>query len=125
MNESPIFARTYELVKWIIPMTVKYPRHQRFVLATAMQQAALALQANLIEAVRLPDTAHHLRLADVELDKLRTYLRLSHDLGYMSLGQQRHAGQMVTEIGRMLGSWQNKVGGRAGDAARGFLEQQP
>jgi hypothetical protein len=105
LKQSPIFARTYDLVKWLIPLTVKFPRHQRFVLATAMQGAALALQERLIEAVRLPDTGGALRAADVELDKLRFYLRLSYDLGYISLGQQRHAGQMVAEIGRLLGGW--------------------
>jgi four helix bundle protein len=109
LNQSPIFARTYDLVRWLIPLTVKFPRHQRFVLATAIQQAALALQARLIEAVRLPDRKGALRSADVELDKLRFYLRLSYDLGYISLGQQRHAGQMVAEIGRLLGAWQKSA----------------
>jgi four helix bundle protein len=108
MEQSPIFARTYDLVKWLIPLTITFPRHQRFVLATAIQQAALGLQERLIEAVRLPHTTDILRRADVELDKLRFYLRLSHDLGYISLSQQRHAGQMVADIGRMLGSWQKK-----------------
>jgi hypothetical protein len=112
VEQSPIFARTYDLVKWLIPVTIKFPRHHCFVLATAMQQAALGLQERLIEAVRLLNSADTLRAADVELDKLRFYLRLSHDLGYISLGQQRHAGQMLAEIGRLLGSWQKRtVGG--------------
>jgi hypothetical protein len=111
VKQSPIFARTYDLVKWLIPLTVKFPRHQRFVLATAMQQTALGLQERLIEAVRLPNTTDHLQSADVALDKLRFYVRLSHDLGYMSLGQQRHAGQMIAEIGRLLGSWQKRPDG--------------
>jgi hypothetical protein len=108
MKQSPIFAKTYDLVKWLIPLTVKFPRHQRFVVAQAMQQAALNLQERLIEAVRLPNTTGHLQAADVELDKLRFYLRLSYDLGYISLGQQRHGGQMLAEVGRLLGSWQKK-----------------
>ncbi len=106
MKESPIFAKTYELIKWIIPLTSKFPRRQRFVLAAAMQQSALGLQERLIEAVRLPNTLYALQQADVELDKLRFYLRLCYDLEYISLGQQRHAGQMLVEIGKMLGSWQ-------------------
>ncbi len=113
MQESPIFAKTYDFIKWLIPVTIKFPRHQRFVVAQAMQQAALALQERLIEAVRLPNRADPLRAADVELDKLRFYLRLSADLGYITLEQQRHAGQMLVEIGKMLGSWQKKgVGSR-------------
>lgn len=108
MKQSPIFAKTYDLVKWLIPLTVKFPRHQRFVVAQAMQQAALNLQERLTEAVRLPQPTGHLQAADVELDKLRFYLRLSYDLGYISLGQQRHGGEMVAEIGRLLGGWQKK-----------------
>ena len=108
MKESPIFAKTYDFLKWLVPLTVKFPRHQRFVVAQAMQQSALSLQERLIEAVRLPDTARHLQVADVELDKLRFYLRLSYDLGYINLGQQRHGGQMIAEIGRLLGSWRKK-----------------
>jgi hypothetical protein len=73
-------------------------------LATARQQAALGLQELLIEAVRLLNSADTLRVADVELDKLRFYLRLSHDLGYINLAQQRHAGQMLAEIGRLRGT---------------------
>jgi len=110
MIDSPVFARTYDLVRWLIPLTAKFPRHQRFVMASAMQQAALNLQERLIEAVRLPDPAQRLRAADVELDKLRLYLRLSYDLGYISLRQQRHGAKIVAEIGRLLGGWQKKAG---------------
>lgn len=108
MQESPIFAKTYDFIKWLIPLTIKFPRQQRFVVAQAMQRAALTLQERLIEAVRRPNTASSLQAADIELDKLRFYLRLSTDLGYISLEQQRHAGQMLAEIGKMLGSWQKK-----------------
>jgi hypothetical protein len=80
------------------------------VLATAIQQAALNLQERLIEAVRLQNTPQSLQAADVELDKLRFYLRLSYDLGYINLGQQRHAGQMVAEVGRLLGAWRKSAG---------------
>lgn len=33
MKESPIFTRTYDLVRWLIPVTIKFPRQHRFVLA--------------------------------------------------------------------------------------------
>ncbi len=109
MNESPIFARTYDLVRWLIPMTLQFPRNQRFVVAAAMQRAALGLQERLIEAVRLPDTGARLNAADVELDKLRFYLRLSQDMGYITLEQQHHAARIVAEIGKLLGGWQQRA----------------
>ena len=50
MKESPIFSKTYDLLLWLIPLTVKFPRSHRFVLAEAIQRTALQFQEQLIEA---------------------------------------------------------------------------
>lgn len=51
MKQSPIFSKTYDFVKWLIPLTVSFPRQQRFVIAAVLQQEALSFQGLLIEAV--------------------------------------------------------------------------
>ncbi len=109
MKESPIFTRTYDLLRWLIPATVKFPRQQRFVLAEAIQQAALTFQEQLIEASYTDKPATTLQRADVTLAKLRFYLRLCRDLQLLSLGQYAHVAKMVNEIGRLLGGWQKTV----------------
>jgi hypothetical protein len=50
VKQSPLFARTYDLLRRLIPLTVKFPRHQRFVLAERLQRTALLFQEQLIEA---------------------------------------------------------------------------
>jgi len=105
MKESPIFTRTYDLLRWLIPMTVKFPRQQRFVLAEAVQRTALRLQERLIEAARVADPLPLLHRADTDLTKLRVYLRLCRDLELMNIGQYEHAARMVNEVGRLLGGW--------------------
>jgi len=105
MNESPIFTRTYDLLRWLIPMTIKFPRRHRFVLAEAVQRTALRFQERLIEAARADDPAPFLHQADTDLTKLRFYLRLCRDLELMSIGQYGHAARMVDEVGRLLGGW--------------------
>lgn len=55
MKQSPIFSKTYDLVAWLIPLTVKFPRPQRFVMAGALQREALRLQELLIEAAHAPE----------------------------------------------------------------------
>ena len=71
----------------------------------------------LEDSVRLlgycPNPYALLRQADVELTKLRFYLRLCRDLQLMSIGQYRHAAQMVNEVGRLLGGWRGKASGTA------------
>jgi four helix bundle protein len=109
MNQSPIFTRTYDLLKWLIPATVKFPRQQRFVLAASLQDAAFAFQAEIYEAVYTDQPKSILLKADGTLARLRTNLRLSHDLGLLGEGQYRHVSGMVNEIGKLLGGWLKNV----------------
>lgn len=109
MKESPIFTRTYDLLRWLIPATVKFPRQQRFVLAEALQRTALAFQERLIEASLSNQAVDSLRDADITLVKLRLYLRLCHDLQLLNPGQYEHVSRMIAEIGRLLGGWRKSV----------------
>jgi hypothetical protein len=109
MKQSPIFSKTYDFVAWLIPLTIKFPRQQRFVLAAALQQEALRFQGLLVEAAHRQRPGPTLIDADVELDKLRTHLRLCRDLALVSAGQYEHAARMLTEVGRLLGGWQKSI----------------
>lgn len=115
MSQSPIFAKTYDLLLWLIPHTTKFPREQRFVLARQVQEAALRFQEYLIEAGTLPGAEARGKLAllnkaDVELTKLRFHLRLCRDLKLLETGQHQHASRLLDEIGRLLGGWFRALG---------------
>jgi hypothetical protein len=105
MKQSPIFSKTYDLLRWLLPVTVKFPREHRFVLATTVQQTALQFQERIVEAVRAEDPRPGLHQADTDLTKLRLYLRLCRDLKLLSPGQYEHVARMVNEVGRLLGGW--------------------
>lgn len=111
MKESPIFAKTYDLLLWLIPTTMKFPREQRFVLAHAIQETALRFQEELLEAGLSRDRERNRALAraDVSLAKLRFYLRLCRDLQLITLSQYQFVAESVTEIGRLLGGWRQSV----------------
>jgi len=109
MKESPIFTRTYDLLRWLIPQTVKFPRHQRFVLAEALTKTAFRFQEEIIDASFSKNPLGILEQADSTLTKLRFYLRLSRDLKLFSLGQYEHISRIVTEIGRLLGGWKKSL----------------
>ncbi len=109
MKESPIFTKTYDLLRWLIPQTVKFPRQQRFVLAEAVQQTALRFHEQLIEAAYAEQPKPLLQEADITLAKLRTYLRLCRDLELLKFNQWEHVARMTDEIGRLLGGWIRKV----------------
>ncbi|MBK7897498.1 MAG: diversity-generating retroelement protein Avd [Candidatus Promineifilaceae bacterium] len=111
MKQSPIFSKTYDLLTWLIPTTTKFPREQRFVLARAVQETALKFQERLIEAGmnKGADQESALQQADIDLTKLRFYLRLCQDLGFLKPNQYRFVAERVAEIGRLLGGWQKSL----------------
>lgn len=54
----------------------------------------------------------HLQRADAHLNKLRLYLWLAHQWGWLTAGQYRHVSAMVAEVGRLLGGWVRLSRGR-------------
>lgn len=107
MDEMVIFTRTFDFLSWLIPRTMSFPRSQRFIVTKRLQDAALDFYERIVEANSLQedDRLERLRQADVALDKVRHYLRLSVQWEWLSLGQYEHASQMVAELGRLLGGW--------------------
>ncbi len=113
MSESPIFAKTYDLIQWLVPKSSKFSRQYRFSLALPILEHAFALQRNLVQAAKAGDkaeAARHLKEADVELTLLRYKIRLCRDLNMLQLGSYEHASRLIDEIGRLLGGWQKKIG---------------
>jgi four helix bundle protein len=110
MAESPLLIKTYDFLHWLLPATEKFPRSQRFVLAQQLQQAAFHFYELIIAARRVRPNGDLLKQAGIELEKVRLYLRLSHDLAYLGMKQYRHAAQLTTEMGRLLGGWMKKGG---------------
>ena len=102
-----IFTRTYDFISWLVPLTMNFPRCQRFVITCRLQAAALNFQEQIIEAnaQRGARRAEKLHAADAELLKIRLYLRLCERWQWINPGQYRHASQMVAEIGKLLGGW--------------------
>jgi 23S rRNA-intervening sequence protein len=105
VNDSPLFGKLHDLLLWLLPLTLKFPRAHRFVLAQQMQQQAFALQSHLMHAARLKPAAPWLERADVALSQLRSLARLAHELGLITPAQYEHLARLTTEVGRLLGAW--------------------
>ncbi len=111
MSELALFPKTHDLILWLVPRTLDFPKSQRFVLAKSIQEAALAFYEALITARKVPkqQRAQALVQADIELDKLRLFLRLSFELRLLNAGQYEHASRLVAEVGSLLGGWLKRV----------------
>lgn len=96
-----------DLLTWLLPRVEKFPRPQRFIVTKRLTDATLDFQEALFDA-----NAHsgaerlaHMTDASAHLDKLRLYLRLAHQWGWLTGGQYQHVSAMGAEIGRLLGGW--------------------
>jgi hypothetical protein len=107
--QSPLFAKTYDFLLWLIPLTLKFPKAHRFLLAERLGAMALDFYDLILEAALEPEFQHErLNQADRQLTRIRLYVRLSHDLHCLSLGQYEHAARLMDEIGRLIGGWKRK-----------------
>jgi hypothetical protein len=108
-TQSPIFIKTYDFLLWLIPLTLKFPKSQRFLLAERLGNMALNFYDLILDAVMEPGRQdERLEVADRLLTKIRLYVRLSHDLQCISPGQFQHAARLMDEIGRLVGGWKRK-----------------
>lgn len=112
-SEMIILTRTYDFLTWLLPKSESFPKLYRSTVTQRLMSAALDFQEALLEAQAFDDKIRlrHLRQADVHLNKVRLYLRLVHQWGWLSLGQYEHASRMVAELGRLLGDWLKQAGG--------------
>lgn len=107
--QSPLFVKTYDFLLWLIPLTLKFPKSQRFLLAERLSSMALDFYDLILDAVMEPALQDEkLDQADKLLTKIRLYVRLSHDLHCINLNQLEHAARLMDEIGRLIGGWKRK-----------------
>lgn len=106
-NEMTILTRCYDLLAWLLPKAERFPKVYRHTITQRLMNAALDFQEALFDAQSQSGAARqkHLRAADAHLNKLRLYLRLAHQFGWLSHGQYQHVSKMVAELGRLLGGW--------------------
>ncbi|OGW08395.1 MAG: hypothetical protein A2W75_03205 [Nitrospinae bacterium RIFCSPLOWO2_12_39_15] len=109
-KQSPIFVKTFDILKWLIKTTEKFPKSQRFFIAKRINDAIFDFYEILVEAAVKKDynLRELLKDADAKLIKLRHYVRLAMELGYLSFKQYEYAIKEMEEIGRLLGGWMKK-----------------
>ncbi|MFY9270866.1 MAG: diversity-generating retroelement protein Avd [Candidatus Manganitrophaceae bacterium] len=109
MNESPLFIKTYDLTKWLLEHTMKFPKSQRFVMAKRVEDAVLGFYDQLLLAVKQKEKKEILQKASFELERLKHYLRLCKDLNILSIKQYEYSSRSIVEVGNLLGGWLKKA----------------
>lgn len=109
-KQSPIFTRTTDFIIWLLNHTEKFPKSERFRMAKRLEDSIFSFYELLIEATRSTKRKRQLLVqADVELEKLRLYIRMSQQRKLTSISQYHFAAGTLVEIGKLLGGWLKTV----------------
>ena len=115
-SRPPIYTKYYDLLGWILDRVGKFPKNTRFGLVQKIESIALDTLDLLIEALYRKDRHVLFEPVNIGLEKLRIFLRLSHDRALLSAPQLRYAIGEIDEIGRMWHGWTKPRG--ASEAGR-------
>jgi hypothetical protein len=105
LEELPIIQKTYDLIKWYVPILNKLPRNHRFLLGDRTIALLYDLLEGLIQARYSPHKRSQLEALNPSLDILRYQSRLMLDFHLMDVDRYEYVSQQMNAIGSDLGGW--------------------
>jgi hypothetical protein len=113
MTELPIIQKTYDLIKWYVPILNRLPRDHKFLLGDRMIKGLYDLLEGLILARYAKNKRSQLEALNGHLDILRHQTRLLLDFELIAVQRYEHAGKQLNAIGTELGGWIKQQSGTA------------
>ena len=104
-NNLPIIQKTYDFVKWYVPILDKLPRNHKFLLGDRIVSGLYELLENLILARYEQNKLGRLTLLNGKLDILRHQSRLLLDFNLVNANRYENISQKINDIGIELGGW--------------------
>lgn len=112
-----IYTRMLEAHLWLFEKVSSFPKKQRFVLGQEIERSALNCLRYIIEAnnARSPQkTYEKLWMLNVELEVLRSLLRVGYEMRFISVNSLGFITEKIDEVGKMCGGWMKRVATKAG-----------
>jgi hypothetical protein len=111
-NELSIIQKSYDLIKWYVPILNRLPRSHRFILGDRMIGGLYDFLEGLLEARFSSEQVSKLQRLNTKLDVLRYQTRLLHDFDLISGERYEYISKLFKEIGQELGAWTKKQKGK-------------
>ena len=105
MEELKILQKTFDMMNYAYPALAQYPKGEKFALVVDIKRFMDVMLERIIEANKKYYKKTTLQELDVEVEKLKAYVRLSYNLGFLPPKKYEQWSGLVVEIGRMVGGW--------------------
>lgn len=111
-KEVPVFGQWKDFLLWLLPTTGKFPKTVRFTLVQRIDNLALDIVEDLVEARYSKQKEAPLAQINLRLEKLRILLQLSYELRHLPARQYEHAMKVLYDIGQSIGGWRKSQAAR-------------
>lgn len=91
---------------YIYPILAQFPKFEKFALQTQIKTAIFEMLKDVIR-FKKTGTKSHIYAADVELQQIKTLIRLSYDLQYKAISKHRY--EVISRHIRAIGGTMNGV----------------
>jgi hypothetical protein len=108
MKELSVIQKTYDCIKWYVPIIERLPKIHRFTLGDRIINQLYDLLEGLIQAKYAKNKLPQLESLNTKLDILRYQTRMLLDFNKMSVERYEYAIKLIDEIGTELGGWIKK-----------------
>ena len=105
MQDLPIIQKTYDLIKWYVPILNRLPRDHRFLLGDRIITGLYELLEALIRVRYQREKLTQLETLNSQLDVIRHQTRLLLDFELIPVHRYEYVGQLINAIGADLGGW--------------------
>jgi len=104
-----ILQKIFDMMEYGYGALAQYPKSEKFALVADIKRSMDRMLERTIEAQKKYYKKTTLQELDVEIMKLKAYLRLSKNLGFLPMKKYQIWSEKVVEIGKMLGGWLKSV----------------
>lgn len=104
-----ILQKIFDMMEYAYGALSQFPKSEKFALVTDIKHSMDILLSRCIEAQKRYYKKTTLQDMDVEVMKLRAYIRLSFQLGFLPVKKYEIWSEKMVEIGKMLGGWIKSV----------------
>ncbi len=108
-KDLPAVQKAYDLSKEILTRASNFPRDFRFSLGERLIDRSLDILEALVAAAYSREKVRLLDSANLNIEKLRFLLRLSHELGPLSTKGYEYVIVILNELGAQVGGWRKQA----------------
>lgn len=105
MKELSIIQKTYDLIKWYVPILNRLPKAHKFALGDRMVSGLYDFLEALIIAKYAKEKLALLESLNPKLDILRHQTRLLLDFELINAKRYEYISNLINDIGKDLGGW--------------------